>query len=657
MDRKPVVDKITQRSFASFSMDDVQRGVPGNMASLCWARLDGVWRDNHAPMLDREKDNPDVWSSDTPQLISLANGNYTTPRYLVIEDTGQPDETLRLTPGLAGTDFAEFVSNDGIPLTQVLKRGGKVKTYTTRSAFIYGNRFSIDITRTGRIRLNFDRVSFMRPQPGVSKAASSEQLPADDAFLLSYNLDNLAASRKGYDLMQQDPFYLLQNPKSEIFARVDPRNYYITEKRTVPVGLSLVQEGAQGYVFRKQLVSSATEVQRTYAHSFGVNVYYGKRPAATFTASAGINASQNESESMRRSKSVAKAIGYTRSKKYALVVDHPYVTLSDDFIDAVDDALRYHRYGALLKRFGTHYPYAVTYGAMARMTQSFDKTAYIERAQKMEGFAWNGGASIYGAGGDVQESTRRGTGTGSSGSIGNEGVTFVGVGGNGSWDHNGFAAGDTPVPILLDLRPVSELLNPMNFPGEPEIYDRVRRNLERAIAHHIQTHYRPLSDRSWLPPVPEAKIEEEAKPHEEVWHAYVRHAWCKGTAITAAKVKELSGRITISKSGPRGKDKTARHLDPKCKLKAQKIRYSYKSGDFGLLTFRGTRAEIAKHTIKFQLDYQLKPWKKQYSNKKNFSSSVLKNGLAVGTSKTQQWKITNKGQPDVFINMRLKRIK
>ena len=119
----------------------------------------------------------------------------------------------------------------------------------------------------------------------------------------------------------------------------------------------------------------------------------------------------------------------------------------------------------------------------------------------------------------------------------------------------------------------------------------------------------------------------------------------------------LSGRITISKSGPRGNDKTARHLDPKCKLKEQKIRYSYKSGDFGLLTFRGTRAEIAKHTIKFQLDYQLKPWKKQYSNKKNFSSSVLKNGLAVGKSNTQLWKISNKGQPDVFINMRLKRIK
>ena len=68
---------------------------------------------------------------------------------------------------------------------------------------------------------------------------------------------------------------------------------------------------------------------------------------------------------------------------------------------------------------------------------------------------------------------------GYSGEFGNEGGRFIAVGGNGSWDSGGYSRGDRVAPILLDLRPLDELLNPINFPDQPDIYTRVRAELEQ----------------------------------------------------------------------------------------------------------------------------------------------------------------------------------
>lgn len=498
----PTVDRITQRAFASFSLDDLERGVPGPMSALCWARLDGVWRETGQVTLDRNDDPDANWGSDVPELASIANGTYTTPGYLVIAESPDPARVLRVADGLSGERFVEFRSDDGVALEDVMRRGGRTKLYRATSRFEFGEELVLDVTRTGRARLSLGPHSFLRPSPGVSQTTMASQVATDDAFLLSYNLENLAASRRGYDIVTQDPFFLLQNPKFEVFAKVDPKKYYITEKRTVPVGFSLVQEITQGTVYRKSLVSSEREVQQTLRHTFGIRLQGSAMVGpARVSASAAYEASRSTMNSLRQSQSVAQAVGYSRAKQYALTVDHPYITLSDAFVDAVEDARRHGRYRALIDRFGTHYPYAVTYGAAAKMTQSFSERAFAASASRDKGFSASAGARVFGTGGSSHFSRLAGKSVSTSGSIGSEGASFVAVGGNGSWDQNGYSAGSTPYPILLDLRPLTELLNPMNFPGEPEIYVGVRRNLEKAIADYINGFSNGLSDASLLPTV------------------------------------------------------------------------------------------------------------------------------------------------------------
>ena len=647
----PSVDKVTQRAFASLSLEDIEAGVPAGMPSLCWARLDGVWREIGQVVLDKSQQGAGVWGSNAPELLALANGTYTTPRHIVIVEPKDPNSALYLATGLTGTPFVKFVSTDNIALKDVLKRGGARKTYTATGNFQYGSQMVIDVTRTGRVRLLLNHRTYIRPQPGVSKTAEAGNISSDDAFLLSYNLENLAASRRGYDVVTQDPFYLLHNPKLEVFAKVDPKNYYITEKRTVPLGFSLVQEGSQGMVFRKSLVSTEQEMQETMAVSFGAKVGTADGSLSPYKSKVGFNFATSAMKSMTQSNSVAEAIGYSRSKQYALVVDEPYITLSNDFIDAIEDARRFNKYQAVIDKFGTHYAYAVTYGAAAKITQSFTEKSYSERAEHDSEFNAEGGTSVMGVGGEIQGGMKSGTASGTSGTIGKEGATFVAVGGNGSWDQNGYSAGNTPYPVLLDLRPLDELLNPMNFPGEPQVYDTVRRNLKRAIAGYLARSGRPLSTRSSLP---------EVKPFTpepvEVWHVYVRQIWCTG--LLSGRARSASAEsLTIKATGGAGNASTMKTngLKVPCKARAKPKKFSYGVPSPGLLVLKGTRQQLLGVTLKFNVSWNYHPGFTTRHDEKFIAGGL--NGVAVGKSKDVIWTLDAVSLPDFKLRLRIKHIK
>ncbi len=156
--------------------------------------------------------------------------------------------------------------------------------------------------------------------------------------------------------------------------------------------------------------------------------------------------------------------------------------------------------------------YAVTYGASAKMTQQFTEETYARQERSEAGFSVRGGVKVFGSGGSGHHSELAGQQTGTRGTLGSEGATFVAVGGNGSWDQGGYSAGGTPYPILLDLRPIYELLNPMNFPGEPEVYQRVRANLQRAVVAYLEANTTPISTVSMLPEVAPLPSPEPARP-------------------------------------------------------------------------------------------------------------------------------------------------
>jgi len=194
--------------------------VPDAGANLaCWARLDGVWREMMSVGHD-DSLNPATWAGGSPAMASLAHGTYTTPQYLIIEQSDAMDREINLFDGLDPAQRARFVSDDGVALKDVLKRGGPRKTYKAASNNTIGKTLDVSVTRSGFIRLQIDRRSFQRPSPGVSSAAMADQYSMDEIFLIQYNLENLVASRRGYDITKQDAFRVLNNDKAEVFQEV-----------------------------------------------------------------------------------------------------------------------------------------------------------------------------------------------------------------------------------------------------------------------------------------------------------------------------------------------------------------------------------------------------------------------------------------------------
>lgn len=503
------VDTLTTREFASFSVDELTDSLGDDDIDQCWFRLDGVWREDVPISLDTDF-IPVGWSSARPELVHLANGTYTTPLHVVVLPSSAPEKMLQVALAEGGADPVRYVSEDGVTLRELLGNRGRTKVYSAPSRALapgLAPSLTIDVTRTGYLRLRMGRASFYRPAPGTVSKVSG-----DDPFMIGYTMENLRANRTGYDVSTQNPNRLLQNPKAEVFDFATDRGAVIDQRRVVPLGLKLVKEETQGTVHYSTNVSSEREYQQMTQSTFGNStrigvsgqVGGGREGGASGNVSAeagfgwGSDSAKQQFKSLQDSKSVAEEIGYMRFKKLALVLDPAYARLTDRFIDAVADAQRQRDFGELLAKFGTHYAYAITYGAAGEVRQRITAQAFARRRQRSDSSSSNErGAFIVGETSAYRSSESR---TDSSFRETNEHGerTFDAVGGNGSWDQNGFSAGDAHYPILADLRPLSDLLNPINFPDQPEVYGALRRDLARAIEQYMRARA-TLSEQSLIP--------------------------------------------------------------------------------------------------------------------------------------------------------------
>jgi hypothetical protein len=493
----PVIDELTSREFASFSVDDLAAQISESEIDQCWFRLDGVWRADAPVALDTNV-VPDGWRSSSPDLLQLANGVYKTPQHIMVAPTSHPHEALNIFPTFDGGEPVIYISTDGISLRQLLDDRSLRKTYrSARPAPGPGlaQLMTIEVTRTGYLRLRIGASSFYRPAPGAVT-----KIESNDPFMLGYTMENIVANMTGYDITKQNPNALLKNDKARVFDLATGRGAVIDERRAVPLGLKLVKDEQQGNVYFSRSMSSERDFQSMTKSNFGDSTRIGfSGSAGTGGKDGGASASANvdlsggwgsshareQFSSLKMSGSVAEEVGLMRYKKLALVLDPAYARLSDAFIDEIAFAQRSGDFSEVIRKYGTHYAYAMTYGAAGQMTQKITSQAFERhRSESSSSNSSTNASFIVGNSESYQSSVRQ------SGSMVREvnefgERTFSAVGGNGSWDQNGFSAGEGQYPILADLRPLSELLNPIYFPNEPEIYLDARRRFEDAIGEHL----------------------------------------------------------------------------------------------------------------------------------------------------------------------------
>ncbi len=495
------------RVTASQDVDEGMDVAAAIEAGDCRFRLDGIWTEDLPLALDTSFEVDGFSSMSGGSLDpSLLHSTFVTPRVLMIE----AEEDASLLTIRDATDPQNVVTarqEDETPLSDVFTANGTRKTYLLNknlSSDVVNTssmrRIDVDVTRTGRVRLRIEGTNYYRP---TTDAFGDKETASTNAWMIERNLDNLDASLKGYDAYSQDLFQLNTNSKGRVFEAADPDKYTVTEKRTVPLGFKLVSEGAQGSVMSSELIRTEREYQRTVTVSLGMNVGFEGESAA---GGIGANYTDSKTEGMREANARSITNGYGRHKIYALVLDQPFARLSDEFVDAIEDARRYGRYDELIERFGTHYPYAVTYGSAAKMYAEFEESQLNEWQSKSEDINGNAGLAIGGFGASISAGRFEENREADSLLESTEYKDFLAVGGTGSWNQDGFGSG-TPYPILADIRPLYQLLNPLNFPGEPEIYTKVREELRVATAEYLAQFGQDLSDKR-----PRVEMTYEIKP-------------------------------------------------------------------------------------------------------------------------------------------------
>ncbi|MEO8627847.1 MAG: MAC/perforin domain-containing protein [Betaproteobacteria bacterium] len=173
--------------------------------------------------------------------------------------------------------------------------------------------------------------------------------------------------------------------------------------------------------------------------------------------------------------------------EYALILDKSNVKLSEAFRAAVRDLKVTRDFDYFLSQFGTHYAYASTFGARGQrfMTMNKDQVVTLHEtgtditagASVGLGVPGEGGVSVGVDGESAQthlDKMRK--------ILGAENESFYCVGGTDC--QSGVPNGDAVVPVLLDLRPISDLLGPPFYDDDAVLSD-LRPALAKAIADRV----------------------------------------------------------------------------------------------------------------------------------------------------------------------------
>lgn len=324
----------------------------------------------------------------------------------------------------------------------------------------------------------------------------------------------------GYDFLNMSPESYNAGVKGEIFTKGGPYQYYLTTiaNAAVPDGIVFINKNAAYSKTKSFSLASAKSISESTSNSLG-----GAAPIKGIPV--GLNYSNTKSKTMSEEKSIDRSFTESRKTEAIYVTDLPNAFLSIGFskeflclYEAVEKGRACHNTATkiaqnMVKTYGTHYAYAIGMGGRARETTRADKEKFVKELKESEEISFfagddskeNNKPNINGKRGTESSDTDRQEDNQSE-------TTFTAFGGSGAnlsmWD----ASPENAIPILYDLRPISELMNIVIFSKAKEIYlsrkniqnlkyndktiNQVIALLDKAIEEYIQNNAIKPDDRN-----------------------------------------------------------------------------------------------------------------------------------------------------------------
>lgn len=350
---------------------------------------------------------------------------------------------------------------------------------------------------------------FVRVESGI--ATNKDKIAWGGTFSLPHRPPNVRSNFTGYDITQLDPHNFLKSHgiKSPVFEYPDETStdYETADNNLIiPHGLIYKNVSTGAEDARTIMTAGSAEYQRAWAVSLGLNLGFG---VDGFDAAYSANYSQSERVKNRDELELITSITRTNAVRYAMVADRSRIKLSSDFrqdVLALRDALLVGRDASMagfIAKYGTHYPYAVTYGGMAFLETTYSKEVVDHMVEKNRSFEQstnlsfaeksksNGCGCDSGGGGGLTGSLGVNSSISSTSSLAteirnsDESRLFGTYGGSVTKGEGWSLSAGDEVPLLFDLRPLPELLSPLYF-DDPEIWNTVRPRLMQKTRLHLQ---------------------------------------------------------------------------------------------------------------------------------------------------------------------------
>lgn len=330
-------------------------------------------------------------------------------------------------------------------------------------------------------------------------------------FSLPHRPPNVRANFVGYDITQLDPHNYLKSHgmKKAVFEYPDDTSsdyQTIDNNLIVPNGMIFknVSSGAENA--RTIMTAGSAEYKHAWAYSLGMNLGFG---LDGFGAAFSANYSHSKRVENRTDDELITSITRSNAVRYSLVADRSKINLSDEFrrdVLAMRDRLLVDRQtpmAGFIAKYGTHYPYAVTYGGMAFLETTYSKEVVDHMVENSHSFEEKASVSFSGQSkSDGCGCGGGGSGGGLSGSLGvntsfsktdslateirnsDESRLFGTYGGTVTRGEGWSLSAGEEVPLLFDLRPLSDLLSPLFF-DDPNIWGTLRPRMEGRIRNYL----------------------------------------------------------------------------------------------------------------------------------------------------------------------------
>jgi len=317
--------------------------------------------------------------------------------------------------------------------------------------------------------------------------------PADNADILPWGATFSSDQRptlaefavKGYNIAKLDPrnYQLGSGTSQRVFDWPDDlsKDYTITTTgKIIPNGL-IYKNDAQAL---EQTHTVVTKTAREHLSAWSVNL--GMSIGVPEVMSFGLNGEYSQELGTISTSEALHTISQIQQTEYALVVDMARIRLWPEFVSAVrtlrDRALA----GAdldftdLVDVFGTHYPYAVTFGGMAFQEISYTIESLTQLASQGLSIEAHASGTIEAVtlgltgGLSTQETTK------TTQELKKQDSKVESIGGQLSFGGGWTLAHRAEVPLLLDLRPISELLSPLFF-EDPIVWMTLKPGLQSEL--------------------------------------------------------------------------------------------------------------------------------------------------------------------------------